>query len=334
MYIINQFITSGAFGVICKGYLKNDKSQQVAIKFPLSCTEFKSFHEIKPYLINLRLVSPEKLMINNAAYSDTVNFKREYNIMSALSNHKNILKIIDFKLHHLEMNESLNIKTIPMIITEFCQGGNLLTYLQSNHPLSEKECNYLFKQLISGLEYAHSLKIIHHDIKLENLLLKKITKNQPKSTYFLSRVASYFVAKTFSEPSNEDLNIFSYELKICDWGFARIGNENLNQYSGSPHYSAPEVYTKDKVTEAIDIWSTGVCLYAMSTGKLPFCSSDLLLLKKLIIEGKYNVDFLNTMVSQSLKNLLENILVVDPDKRFTILQIKNHPWYNSFSFED
>jgi 5'-AMP-activated protein kinase catalytic alpha subunit len=248
------------------------------------------------------------------------------------------LKILDFKLHHIEINQTLNqtltIKTIPMIITEFCEGGNLLTYLQSNHSLSEKESNYLFKQLISGLEFAHSLKIIHHDIKLENLLLKK--KPQPQSSYFLSRVASqmisYFVPKTMT--TIEDVDIFSYELKICDWGFARVGNENLNQYSGSPHYSAPEVYTKDKMTEMIDIWSAGVCLYAMSTGKLPFFSSDPVTLKNMIIGGKYNADFLESTASLSLKNLLENILVVDPDKRFTISHIKNHPWFNSFSFAD
>lgn len=333
MYVINEFLTAGAFGVICKGHLKNDKSNQVVIKFPLSCTQFQSFTEIKPYLFHCRQVSPEKLIINDAPFKDIVDFKREYNILSVLSKHPNILKLIDFKLYHIEGVDNV-CKKIPLIITEYCEGGNLLNYLQTNDPLSEKECNYLFKQLISGLEFMHSLNIIHHDVKLENILLKRIpiqSSTETKSAYFLSRVAtsllSYLTQTQTVNESQDDPSIFSYRLKICDFGFARVGNENLNQYSGSPHYSAPEIYTKGNLSSAIDLWSAGVCLFAMATSKLPFSSSDTIVLKNLIIDGQYDKSILMSKVSASLQNLIENLLIVDPEKRFTISQIKDHQWY-------
>lgn len=333
MYIINQFLTAGAFGIICKGYHKHNKSQLVAIKFPLSCTEFKTFNEITPYLNNLRLISPEKLLVSQPTSSDIMNFKREANITSILSKHQNIVRLLEFRFYVHEIKPEFNIK-VPMIITEFCEGGNLLTYLQNHKSLSERECNYLFTQLIDGIEYAHSLKIVHHDIKLENILLKK----KPELSIppnFLSKITNYLVSYLYlTTNKNEDdqnLSVFCYELKICDWGFAQIGSDNFNSTSGSPHYSAPEIYAKGiNLSPSIDIWSAGVCLFAMVTGKLPFYSSDSFLLRQMIIDGKYDKDFLSMMASKSLFDLIEKILIIDPNKRYTIQQIKSHPWYSSF----
>lgn len=335
MYVLDQFLTSGAFGIVFKGHQKDDKTYQVAIKIPLSCTEFKTFDDIKPYLQHLTKVAPQTLIRCDPKHKDVVEFKREANLLANLNQHENVIRLIDFRIEYFQLSANLILK-IPMIVTEYCDGGNLLQFLQRYHPLSEKMANYLFRQLIQGIKYAHSLNIVHHDIKLENLLLKKKSKLSHSSTMtkiacnILSVFSNSSTQTTLANDENQ-VDIFDYQLKICDWGFSRMGINNLKRFSGSPHYSSPEIYMKSSyLGTPVDIWSAGVCLFAMATGKLPFMSSDPETLKSYIVECKYDRERLRTMVSDSLYDLLRNILIINSSNRFTIDQIQSHPWYNAF----
>ena len=177
------------------------------------------------------------------------------------------------------------------IIMEFID-YDLFLHIVNNKRLNEEESSLFYFQLINGVEYIHSLNIVHRDLKPENLLL---TKNKI--------------------------------LKIIDFGLSNysFNNELLMTHCGSPSYTSPEMITKNKYDGyAVDVWTTGIILYAMLCGYLPFEDRDNKGLFKKII--KCNVYYPKIIPSNAV-NLLRKILVANPDKRITIKEIKKHPFY-------
>jgi len=179
-------------------------------------------------------------------------------------------------------------------VMEYCEGGELFNYIVKKRYLSEEEASFFFYQLICGLEYLHSLGIVHRDLKPENLLL---TEN----------------------------NL----LKIIDFGLSNYHDTNLDLLlgtpCGSPCYASPEMVSGARYDGyKIDIWSCGIILFAMLCGYLPFEGKENDNLFHKILECKVNLpDYL----SEEAKDMLLKILVKDPDKRYSIEQIKNHPFY-------
>ena len=179
-------------------------------------------------------------------------------------------------------------------VMEFCEGGELFNYIVKKNRLSENESAFFFYQLINGLEYIHSLGIVHRDLKPENLLLT-----------------------------------IDNILKIIDFGLSNYFKENqeplLSTPCGSPCYASPEMVAGKKYDGfKIDVWSCGIILYAMVCGYLPFEDPNNEVLFKKILEC--NVEFPN-YVKKLSKDLVKKILVTDPEKRITIPEIKQHPFY-------
>ena len=115
-------------------------------------------------------------------------------------------------------------------------------------------------------------------------------------------------------------------IKICDFGVSRIirPKELINEHCGTPAYIAPEIaINKGYKGFAADIWSSGIVLYAMLYGTVPFKASNINDLKALIIQGKYK---LKPGISEEAKNLLKRLIEHDPDKRITIPKIFRHKW--------
>ena len=118
------------------------------------------------------------------------------------------------------------------------------------------------------------------------------------------------------------------DLKIADFGLSNtyIKGESLKTACGSPCYAAPEMITGKKYNGLmVDIWSSGIILYAMICGYLPFEDPNNDVLYKKITEGKFH---LSNSISEPAKDLIRCILNIDPHKRYNINQIKNHPWFN------
>ena len=179
-------------------------------------------------------------------------------------------------------------------VMEYCEKGELFNYIVEKKRLSENESSFFYYQIIQGLEYIHSLGIVHRDLKPENLLLSK-----------------------------------EHLLKIIDFGlsnyFKKGQKELLSTPCGSPCYASPEMVAGKKYDGMkIDVWSTGIILFAMLCGYLPFEDKNNDKLFDKILECKIEFpDFL----SEDPKDLINKILVVDPDKRITIEEIKKHRYY-------
>ena len=200
------------------------------------------------------------------------------------------------KLRHNNIVHLYNViqtSTTIYLVMEYVDGKELFEYIVNKRRLSELEACKFYQQLISGIEYLGKLKITHRDLKPENLLLDK-KKN----------------------------------IKIVDFGLSNIykSNELLSTACGSPCYAAPEMLSGKKYNGLnVDIWSSGIVLYAMICGSLPFEDPNNEILYKKIKQGIFKIP---EYLSDSAKDFLHKILNTDPNKRYTIEQIKSHPWFN------
>ena len=269
-YLIEGTVGCGTFGKVKLGIHLPDK-QKVAIK----------------------ILDKSKMTEKD----DHIRLEREFQILAKF-NHPNLIMVT-------EIFESANHYYTVM---ELCEGGELFNYIVKKKYLSEEESAFFYYQLISGLEYIHSLGIVHRDLKPENLLLTK-----------------------------------DHILKIIDFGLSNFFKEGQDELlytpCGSPCYSSPEMVSGNNYDGVlIDVWSTGIILFAMLCGYLPFEDKNNEILFKKIVECKINYpDYLSDV---SL-DLLKKIIVPDPNKRITIPQIKKHPFYlmgkkifdNEFSIE-
>ena len=199
-------------------------------------------------------------------------------------------------MRHNNIVHLYDVKETPTslyIIMEYICGKELFEYIIYNKKLSELEACKLYQQIISGIEYLGKIKVVHRDIKPENLLLDN--KNN---------------------------------IKIVDFGLSNSypKNELLTTACGSPCYAAPEMINGEKYYGLkADIWSSGIVLYAMLCGYLPFEEADNEKLYKKITEGKFKTP---NFLSDSAKDFLHRILTTDPKNRITIPQMKKHPWFN------
>jgi len=174
---------------------------------------------------------------------------------------------------------------------DYARNGDLLEFINSKKRLTEEEAREIFIQLIEALEYTHNKNIIHRDIKLENILLSE-----------------------------------NNEVIVGDWGFAGYwsNDKKIKCNWGSIFYAAPEIFIGQEYTgPEIDIWSLGVVLYAMITGRLPFTGANNEEVAMNIIEGNFK---LPSSCSKSLSNLLRSMLTVDSRFRINMNDIKEHPW--------
>ncbi|KAI6116182.1 kinase-like domain-containing protein [Pisolithus sp. B1] len=213
-----------------------------------------------------------------------LNIDREIVVMK-LMNHPNILRIYDVFQGENEL----------YLVLEYVQGGELFDFLVNRGRLPPLEALAIFKQIVYGLNYAHSLSIVHRDLKPENILIHSL--NPPL-------------------------------IKIADWGMAAFAPPlvYLETSCGSPHYASPEIINGFKYAGgATDIWSCGVILFALLTGRLPFDDKDVRKLLAKVRGGKYE---LPAYVDPLAKDLLTRMLVVDVRRRITIPQIMAHPWFN------
>ncbi|TSK17861.1 Serine/threonine-protein kinase SIK1 [Bagarius yarrelli] len=193
--------------------------------------------------------------------------------------------------HIVKLYQVMETENMLYIVTEYADNGEMFDYIACNGPLSEEQARRTFWQILSAVEYCHRCHIVHRDLKAENLLL------------------------------DSNMNI-----KLADFGFGNffVPGKFLNTWCGSPPYAAPEIFKANEYEgPQQDIWSLGVILYVLVCGSLPFEAASLPALKQRVIEGRFRIPY---FLSQECENLIRRMLVVDPAKRISLAQIKQHCW--------
>ncbi|XP_065366663.1 uncharacterized protein Sik3 isoform X2 [Calliphora vicina] len=200
--------------------------------------------------------------------------------------------------HITRLYEVMQSETMIYLVTEYASNGEIFDHLVENGRMKEPEAARVFTQLVSAVDYCHSKGVVHRDLKAENVLLDK------------------------------DMNI-----KLADFGFSNRYEEGyfLRTWCGSPPYAAPEVFQGLEYDgPKADIWSLGVVLYALVCGALPFDGKTLLELKSRVVTGKFRIPY---FMSQDCEHLIRNMLVVEPERRYTLKQIIKHRWLSEWIAE-
>ncbi|VDM18046.1 unnamed protein product [Hydatigera taeniaeformis] len=179
------------------------------------------------------------------------------------------------------------------LVMEFAANGELFEYLVSNGRMREKDARIKFRQIVSAVQYCHQKNIVHRDLKAENLLLDA-----------------------------------DYNIKLADFGFSNTfrADKKLDTFCGSPPYAAPELFLGKKyIGPEVDVWSLGVILYTIVAGYLPFDAQNLRDLRERVLRGKYRIPF---FMSTDCEMLLKRMLVLNPEKRYSLLSVMEDKWTN------
>ncbi|CAG9321967.1 unnamed protein product [Blepharisma stoltei] len=204
--------------------------------------------------------------------------------------HPNIMKVY-------ELIES---KKSYFIITEFLTGGDLFDKIVKKQNLSEKIAAEYAYGFMSAINYCHKNGIAHRDLKPENLLLESTEPNA--------------------------------KVKVIDFGISQKiqPNHKLRQAVGTIFYMAPETFV-GSYDEKCDIWSAGVILYMMLCGSPPFYAEKTEDMLQIINNG--NLEFKEPAwksISENAKDLIRNMLSVDPAPRYSAEHVLNHAWFKSY----
>ncbi|XP_071756983.2 serine/threonine-protein kinase 36 [Centroberyx gerrardi] len=205
--------------------------------------------------------------------------KREIEIMRGLQ-HPNIVQLFD----------SFETETEVVVVTEYAE-GELFQILEDDGSLPESQVREIACQLVSALYYLHSHRILHRDMKPQNILLGKCGV-----------------------------------VKLCDFGFARamsVSTLVLTSIKGTPLYMSPELVEEKPYDHTADLWSLGCILYELHTGAPPFYTNSIFQLVQLIVRDP--VKWPDTM-SQTCMSFLKGLLTKDPQKRLSWPDLLHHPF--------
>ena len=232
-------------------------------------------------------------------------FNNEIYILKQV-NHPNIIKLYEIK-------QTLN---NFYLVFDLCNGGGLSNCLekymkQNKKPFTQEIAQSIIRQLVSGLQYLHNNKILHRDLKLDNVLL-----------HFNS------------EEDKNNFNLLKAQVKIIDFGFARyLENDSLAQsVLGSPINMDPQILAKMRkidnkqsfgYDQKADIWSLGTICYEMLIGVPPFDATSYEELVSKIQKGNYKIPK-NLKLSKEAISFINGMLQYNPEKRLSIDQLANH----------
>ncbi|OWK13027.1 STK36, partial [Cervus elaphus hippelaphus] len=251
-YHVLEMIGEGSFGRVYKGRRKYSAQVVVALKFIP------------------KLGRSEK---------ELRNLQREIEIMRGLR-HPNIVHMLD----------SFETDKEVVVVTDYAE-GELFQILEDDGKLPEDQVQAIAAQLVSALYYLHSHRILHRDMKPQNILLAK-----------------------------------GGGIKLCDFGFARAMSTNtmvLTSIKGTPLYMSPELVEERPYDHTADLWSVGCILYELAVGTPPFYTTSIFQLVSLILKDPVRWP---PTISPCFKNFLQGLLTKDPRQRLSWPDLLYHPF--------
>ena len=278
---------------ILVGEEKGNPSKKYKARKMLGSGSFGCVYEAKNTLFG-NIVAMKVIKKDKDNEEDEQEIRNEIDILKQLS-HPNIVKIYEFFISENHY----------YIITEFCKEGELFNYIKNKY--SEKQLAVLFYQVFSGLWYLHENKILHRDIKLENIMIAgKENDNETKEELFWAKIIDFGTAKIFEK------------------------NKKEKDVVGSSYYIAPEVL-KQEYNEKCDTWSVGVILYMTLVGRAPFDGKD----DEEIINKINTVDYNKNEPrllkhSPEVRDLVSKLLEKNIEKRYSAKEALAHPWFEKF----
>jgi serine/threonine protein kinase len=197
-----------------------------------------------------------------------------------------------------EFFEALEDDNWHYLVMEFAENGNLLEFITNKGRLTEAQARHYFSELVSVLEYLHNDKLVaHRDLKAENVLLDR----------------------------HNNIRVIDFGLSNQFTSF----NPQLSTACGSPTAAAPEMVKGQLYTRAADIWSSGIMLYALVAGELPFNDDNM---QRLLHKIVYTEVAYPSFMSSGLVDLLQKLLAKNPDARITLDKIKEHHWFSQTEY--
>ena len=189
------------------------------------------------------------------------------------------------------------------IIMEYCEGGDLFSYLEDRHfRLPEQQVAKFMHKMCAAIYYIHSYGITHRDLKPENVLMT--SKNDEA------------------------------DLRILDFGLSKIigPDEKCTEPYGTLSYVAPEVLLDVPYGKEVDLWALGVITYLMLSGSLPFDDkhSEEAIAKKTVIEPPPYKGIIWKKISNEARDFVGKLLEKDPEKRMNIKEALEHEWFHKF----
>lgn len=210
----------------------------------------------------------------------------EVAILASLS-HPHIVPLIDF----------FEEKDCYFLVMELMSGGDLFDRIGKKKSYNEADARDLVVKMLKAMSYCHSHKIAHCDMKPKNLLL-------------------------MSEEND------SY-IKLADFGFAARCHDpkSLTKQCGTPFFVSPEILMRQAYDQMSDMWSVGCIVFLLLSGNLPFMGRSQKELFRKIVAGKYEFDDDDWAdVSDDAKDLVNRLLVLDPDNRLSATEALKHKW--------
>ncbi|XP_034727402.1 calcium/calmodulin-dependent protein kinase (CaM kinase) II beta 1 isoform X48 [Etheostoma cragini] len=202
--------------------------------------------------------------------------------------------------HHniVRLHDSISEEGFHYLLFDLVTGGELFEDIVAREYYSEADASHCIHQILDSVHHIHQHDIVHRDLKPENLLLASKCKNAA--------------------------------VKLADFGLA-IEVQGDQQawfgFAGTPGYLSPEVLRKEAYGKPVDIWACGVILYILLVGYPPFWDEDQHKLYQQIKAGAY--DFPSPewdTVTPEAKNLINQMLTINPAKRITAQEALKHPW--------
>ncbi|KAK6741137.1 hypothetical protein RB195_009163 [Necator americanus] len=197
--------------------------------------------------------------------------------------HPNILRLKGF-FHDLHR---------VFLITEFARGGSLDVRIRREGKLNEYEASRYIRQLTDALCYCHTKRVIHRDVKPENIFLDG-----------------------------------SGNIKLADFGYAIIATTARGPPCGTLEYMPPEIINEKAFNHTVDNWAVGVLLFEMLVGQSPFYSEDTANIVKAILACKFKVP---VSIKEWPADLIKKLIVRNPAKRASLSEVITHPWITAMT---